>query len=210
LNGLERNIEAIIGPDGTISGKINERTKGQTATAERSRLSGLSVPDYNRMIEGWVARGLTGARTTNIVAKDDHQGGKFNLDLEFSANAYAQIMQGRLMVFKPAIIGRLERFPFTDGTRVHPFLIDATTYAESVRIELPSGFTVDELPDSIQVETDFGQYSAKYQVVGKQLIFARSLKLNRTIVPADKYDSVRRFFSGVHAAEQSQVVLMKK
>jgi len=210
LNGLERNIEAAIGSDGEISGSIKERTRGQTAAAERSRLRSLSAPDYNRMIENWVARGMAGVKTTKMVTKDDQLDGKFGLDVEFSAGAYAQIMQGRLMVFKPAIIGRLERFPFSDGARVHPFLIDATTYSENVKIKLPQGFVVDEIPDSVQLESDFGKYSAKYEVVGEQLMFTRSLKLNRTTVPPDRYDSVRNFFGRVHAAEQSQVVLMKK
>ncbi|MFT3744044.1 MAG: hypothetical protein QM785_07095 [Pyrinomonadaceae bacterium] len=66
------------------------------------------------------------------------------------------------------------------------------------------------MPENVQVEADFGKFTAKYEVVGTDLIFSRSLKLNRTTVPADKYDTVKRFFGRVNAAEQSQVVLMRK
>lgn len=209
-NGLERTIEAFLDTDGSIKGSINENTKGQTAVTERARLRRLSAPDYSRMIEGWVARGLSGAKTTNIVTKDEHSEGRFRMDLNFAAGSYGQLMQSKLMVFKPAIIGRLDRLSFTDGQRVHPYVIDGQTYSESVKIKLPVGFVVDEMPENVQVEADFGKFTAKYEVVGSDLIFSRSLKLNRATVPADKYDTVKRFFGRVNSAEQSQVVLVRK
>lgn len=209
-NALERNIEASLDTDGAISGRISEKTKGQTAVYERAMLRKLSASDYNRMIEAWIGRGLTGAKASGIRTQDDHTGGKFDLAVDFSADAYGQVMQNRLMVFKPAVIGRLEKMSFTEGVRVHPFLIDATTYSESVKIKLPPGFVVDEMPDAVQLETDFGRYSAKYEVVGENLLFSRSLKLNRATIPSAKYDTVRNFFGRVRTAEQSQVVLMRK
>jgi hypothetical protein len=210
MNRLERSVDVTLGPRGEISGTINEKTVGQSAVAERSRLRGLSAAQYSSLIENWIARGATGAKTSKIDPQDNHQSGDFTLDVEFTANSYAQIMQGRLMVFKPAIIGRLEQLSFTEGTRVHPYLIDATLYSETVKIKLPEGFDVDELPSGTKIETAFGKYDANYSVSGDLLTFTRSLKLNRSTIPADKYDTVRSFFGRVHAAEQSQVVLMKK
>jgi hypothetical protein len=114
------------------------------------------------------------------------------------------------MVFKPAIIGRLDRLSFTEGKRQNPFMIDAETYQENVKIKLPAGFVVDEIPESTSLTTQFGTYDAKYEVTGDVLLFKRSLKLNRATVPADKYLSVRDFFGKIHTAEQSPVVLMRK
>jgi hypothetical protein len=154
--------------------------------------------------------GPPGPPASKITPKDNHAEGNFDLDVEFSAAAYAQIMQGRLMVFKPAVIGRLERLRFTEGLRAHPYVIDATKYSESVRIKLPQGFAVDEMPEATKLDTAFGKYSAEYQVDGDSIVFTRSLTLNRSTIPADKYDSVKRFFGSIHAAEQSPVVLIKK
>lgn len=209
-NRLERSIEYSISPSGDVTGKVTEDTNGQTAARERANFRRLSAPEYHRMIEGWVSRGLTGAKTTKIVPLDDRAAGTFNLNVEFSAPAYAQIMQGRLMVFKPAIIGRLERLTFTDGKRQHPYLIDETAYSESTRIKLPQGFAVDEVPESSRFESAFGKYSVSYEVKGDELITHRSLVLSRSTIPADKYESVRSFFGRVRAAEQSPVVLVRK
>lgn len=210
MNRLDRTVNLSLDPNGGITGTVNEKTVGQAAVTERARLRSLSAPDYNTMVENWISRGAVGAKTTKITPKDNHSEGNFDLNVEFSASSYAQIMQGRLMVFKPAVIGRLERLRFTEGARSHPYVIDATTYSESVQIKLPAGFAVDEVPDAAKLETPFGKYSAEYVVSGDSLVFKRSLTLNRATIPAANYDSVKSFFGSVHAAEQAPVVLIKK
>lgn len=210
MSKLERNIDVVLSPVGAIAGTINEKTTGQSARLERARLKGLSASDYNSFIERWISRGASGAKATKIAPADNHTEGKFNLDVEFSANSYAQVMQDRLMVFKPAIIGRLDRLSFNEGKRMTPFMMEAVSYTENVKIKLPQGFIVDEMPEPTKLDTPFGKYDVSYQVSGEYLIFSRSLKLHRTTVPADKYDTVKTFFGRVHLAEQSPVVLMRK
>ena len=209
-NRLDRTIDVALASDGSITGSLTEMTVGQNAAGERSRLRSLSAPDYNRMIEGWISRGATGAKTTNIAPADDIGAGKFSLKVDFAAPGYAQIMQERLMVFKPAIIGRLERLSFSEGKRFNPYEISSTAYSENVKIKIPAGFAVDEMPDAVKLETPFGRYDAAYTVSGDNVVFTRSLKLNRSTVPADKYASIRDFFGRVQAAEQSPVVLIRK
>ncbi|MEP6945410.1 MAG: DUF3857 and transglutaminase domain-containing protein [Acidobacteriota bacterium] len=209
MNGLERTVEMTLDPTGGIVGKLNESSTGQSATRERAVLRQLSASDYNKMIEGWLTRGATGAKAGKIETRDNHDDGKFNLNVEFSALSYAQIMQGKLMVFKPAMVSRTDR-SFTNGKRYQPYVVNSSTYSENVKIRLPNGFTVDELPDPTTLETSFGKYSASYTVTGDVLTFTRSMKLSHATIAADKYDLVRKFFSGVRAAEQAPVVLLKK
>ncbi len=209
-NRLDRTVEATLHPDGSIDGKVSELTVGQSARRERSRLKNLSRTDYDSSIHGWINRGVAGAVTSNIVPKDDQSAGKFNLDVNFKAGSYAQLMQGKLMVFKPAVIGRLERLGFAEGKRMNPYHIDAMSYSEKIRIKLPAGFEVDEIPDSVNLAADFGKYSAAYNIEGEYLVFSRSLKLERTSVPSAKYTTVTDFFGRVHNAEKAPVVLLKR
>ncbi|MGI8469588.1 MAG: hypothetical protein ACR2N3_14165, partial [Pyrinomonadaceae bacterium] len=210
MNQVERTIDAALSPEGAISGTTHEKSIGQSASIERARLRRLSAAEYNRAIEGWISRGASGAKATRITPKDETPDGGFDLSVEFGADSYAQLMQGRLMVFKPAIIGRLERLSFSEGRRQHSFIMDANAYSETVKIKIPAGFAVDEMPDAAKLETAFGKYSATYEVAGDYLIFNRSLKLNRATIPAEKYESVQNFFGRIHSAEQSPVVLVKK
>lgn len=210
MNRVDRQIEAFLSPEGSISGTIVERTFGQAARSERARMKNLSSDEYKTMIDRWISRGASGATTSRIEPNDSHLDGKFDLQVDFSAARYAQIMQQRLMVFKPAIVGRLDRLSFGDGKRMSPYLIEASAYSERAKIKLPPGFLVDEMPEAIKIESEFGNYSVSYTVVGEHLVFDRSLKLDRSQVPPDRYESVKAFFGKVHAAEQSPVVLIRK
>lgn len=209
-NKLDRQVEASLSPSGALTGFVNEKTNGQSARRERAQLKGMSTTEYSKFIEGWISRGASGAKTTKIDPSDNHQEGTFALKVEFSAPSYAQVMRDKLMVFKPAIVGRLDRFSFSSDKRLNPFLIDSTAYTENVKIKLPEGFIVDEMPEPTSMETPFGTYSVKYRVEGDTLHFDRSLKLTRAEIPADKYQSVMDFFGRLHAAEQSPVVLIRK
>lgn len=209
-NRLERKIDVSLTPDGMLNGSVTEKAMGQSARDFRRELKQLSSADYNRVIEGWISRGATGAKTSKIEPKDDLELGGFTLNVDFAAVAYAQIMQNHLMVFKPAVVGRLERFGFSEGKRTHPYLLRSQSYTEQVRIKLPAGFAVDEMPDPTKLDAPFGTYSASYETSGDQVIFTRSLKVKRSTIPASDYDSIRNFFGQVHSAEQSPVVLVKK
>jgi hypothetical protein len=84
------------------------------------------------------------------------------------------------------------------------------SYTEQVRIKLPAGFAIDEMPESTKLDAAFGNYSASFEASGDQIVFTRTLKIKRTTVPASDYDSVRNFFGRVHSAEQAPVVLVRK
>lgn len=209
-NKLEREAEISLAADGAISGKIYQKANGQSASIERGRLRELSAGEYKSSLERWLTTRVKGGNLTKALPTDRKNEGKFDLDLEFSAPMYAQIMQNRLMMFKPAMVGRLDQFSPVEGKRITPILIDSSSYSETIKIKLPDGFVVDEMPDADKIETAYGKYSSKYEISGGFLLFSRTLVLNRTVVPASGYDDVKNFFGVVRNAEQSPVVLIRK
>ena len=209
-NLLDRKIEASISEEGTVSGKIVEKSTGQSSSFERALLRSLSATDYNKMLEGWLTRGATGAKLVKFTPNDRKEISGFDLDVEFSAPRYGQLMQNRLLVFKPVIVGRRNALSLTENIRNHPVIIDSEAVKETAVFTLPAGFIVDETPDAVNLETPFGKYATSYEVKDGKLYFTRSLTLNRTTVPVDKYNSVRDFYAKIREAEQSPVVLMRK
>ena len=162
------------------------------------------------MIEGWVASGATGAKVSRIDPKDNDEGGRFDLDVDFTAFNYAQLMQNRLLVFKPAIVSRRDSLQLTELTRKQPIVLDARNFKETIRIKLPEGFEVDELPDALKLDTSFGSYNTSYLVKDGQLVFTRNLTQLSSKIPVAQYQSVRSFFEKIRAAEQAPVVLVRK
>lgn len=207
---LERTIEATLSPVGEIKGSIRERSTGQTSAYSRRELRDASATEYRKGIEGWLTRGATGAKLGNLQTNDRFQESGFDMDLDFSAASYAQLMQDRLLVFKPVIVGRRNGISITDAKRKTPIMTDAWSMKETAVFTLPEGFVVDETPDPITLQTDFGSYSTKYEIKNGKLFFSRTLVMKRAQVPVEKYESVRSFYSKMRDAEQSPVVLVRK
>ena len=171
---------------------------------------GMARPDYVRAIQGWITRGATGAKVSKVEPVDGHAEGRFSLDVDFAVAGYGQLMQGRLLVFKPAIVSRSDSVFLTGSKRRHPVVLEPHAYTETVKIKLPDGFAVDELPDPVKLDAPFGSYSTSYEVKDGQLHFTRAFTQRASTIPADGYPQVRSFFERIRAAEQSPVVLAKK
>ncbi|MGI9105375.1 MAG: DUF3857 domain-containing protein [Pyrinomonadaceae bacterium] len=209
-NQLEREAEVQLAADGSITAHVKERSVGQQAVHERRGFRKLSRPDYAKMIEGWLTRGATGAKIVKLEPADNHTDGRFALDVNFTATSYGQLMQNRLLVFRPAILSRSESMYLTNVLRKHAVVLESHAYTESVKIVLPAGFDVDELPDPVKLDTPFGAYSTTYTVKDGQLHFTRTFTQRATTIPPAQYAAVRAFFQSIRAADQAPVVLAKK
>lgn len=208
FNSMKRTVEILMKPDGAIAGTIRERSTGQPATLKRAILRLSSAADYRKVLESWLTRGASGAQLLKFNTNDRHAEAAFDLDVEFTAPGYAQV-QSRLLIFKPAIVSHSNSIYLTEPTRKNPILFDSNSFEETAVFNLPPNFKVDETPDNISLETPFGKYQASYEVKNGKIIYQRSMILTRSLIPADKYASVREFFTKIRASEQSPVVLLK-
>lgn len=209
-NLLERRADVVLSPDGSISASVHEESAGQSAVALRGELRARSRADYVKMIEGWVTRGAEGARVSKVEPQDNSADGGFALDVNFTSASYGQVMQGRLLVFKPAIVSRRESLFLTGAIRKYPVVLGSHAYTETVSVKLPSGFEVDELPDAIKLDTPFGSYVTSYTVKDGKLEFTRSLVVRAATISVSDYPKVRAFYERIRDAEQSPVVLARK
>lgn len=207
-NRLERQADVQLSGDGSITATLSERSIGQAAVDEQRAFRGLQIAEYKQMIEHWITRGATAASVLKIQPGDD-TAGRFDLRIDFSASGYGQLMQGRLLVFKPAIVSRRESLFLTETTRKHPVVLQSHAFAETVRVKLPAGFEVDEVPDALKLDMPFGSYKANYEVKNGELTFTRTLEQKASTIPADQYQAVRNFFERIRATEQAPVVLVK-
>jgi hypothetical protein len=163
-----------------------------------------------KRVERWVTAGATAARVSKVEPLDGHPLNRFDLNVDFDAPSYGQLMQDRLLVFKPAIVSRRESLALTAGKRQQPVVLKSNAYSETVRVKLPQGFEIDEMPDALKLDTAFGSYATSYEVKDGQLVFTRKLVQKATTIPADQYNLVRSFFEKIRAAEQAPVVLARK
>jgi transglutaminase-like putative cysteine protease len=207
---LERSVDIDMTGLGGIKGTISEHANGQVSTMFRSQMRDLSANDYRKSLEGWLTRGATGAQLVNVKSSDRFAESKFDLDVAFEAPLYGQLMQDRLLVFRPAIVGRQRDVYLTDPKRTTPVELDGFALRETATFNLPAGFAVDETPDPVTLETDFGRYTTKYDIKDGKLLFMRTISMKRMLIPVERYEAVKSFFSKVRDSDQSPVVVVRK
>ena len=209
-NRVERETEVTLAPDGSIVSKTREQAFGQSASGMRYRLREHGNGEFEKWIEQWVSGGANGATVAKVEPADAFAEDRFDLGFEFAAPRYAQLMRGRLLLFRPAVLPRRGTLLFADDKRENPIVLHAQAFEETVHAKLPAGFKIDEMPDGGKLETQFGSYTASYTSKDGELLFKRKLEIRSATFPADQYAALKTFFEQVAGSEQSPVVLVKE
>lgn len=209
-NRVERETEVTLAPDGSIVSKTREQAFGQSASGMRYRLREHGNGEFEKWIEQWVSGGANGATVAKVEPADAFAEDRFDLGFEFAAPRYAQLMRGRLLLFRPAVLPRRGTLLFADDKRENPIVLHAQAFEETVHAKLPAGFKIDEMPDGGKLETQFGIYTASYSSKDGELLFKRKLEIRSATFPADQYAALKTFFEQVAGSEQSPVVLVKE
>lgn len=207
-NHLERTIRAELRDDGSLVATVAERCAGQSASYNRMLHQRSNESDYRKIIERWIAAGVPGSTVEKIGAADRVP--DFELDVEISAPSYGQIMNGRLWMFRPALIERRGWYGLRQDKRTQPFLLSPDSYTEVVEVLLPKSFKVDEIPASVAMETEFGTFDASWEHADGLLIFKRSFRTEGGPIPSSSYVEMRKFLRSVAGAAQAAVVLEKQ
>jgi hypothetical protein len=200
-NRLERQVEVSLAANGSISVSILELSVGEAAMEERREFHHLSQAEYAKMIERWIERGVKGVSVSKIQPIDNET--EFKLGLEFAAAGYAQLMMGRMLVFKPALVPRRDS-AFLPGGRKYPIV-----YNDTIRVNLPPAFKVDEMPPPQKLASSAGTYRASCEAKEGELLFTRTLELNAS-TDSGNPKTRATFFDRIQTAEQSPVVLVRR
>jgi hypothetical protein len=209
-NLTTRHIEATLGPDGAIAGEMHEELHGWTAVVQRAQLRERGDDEYRKRVESRITARLRSAAVTDLRTSDRLQESQFALDLKFASGTFAQLMQGHLMIFQPSVIEAVDPLPFSNPKRVHPAVINARGWRDSVNVKLPAGFEVDEIPSDLRTDSPFGTYEATVKVKDGTLTFTRTLSLKSTVVAPEDYKKLKDFSDRVSAGDQAPVVLVRK
>jgi hypothetical protein len=104
--------------------------------------------------------------------------------------------------------------PFKSAERFYPVEMPYTmdeTY--NLQMEVPQGYTVDELPKSMVVklnEQDEGMFEYRISQSGDNISFRSRVKLTRANFQPDEYEMLREFFNLVVKKHAEQIVFKKK
>jgi hypothetical protein len=205
----EVSIEATLSSTGDLKAAVDQNSSGQSAVRQRTALLDLKPEEQQKRMERWVNQMAKNATVADVTPQDDFAHNRFHLHLELSAASYAQVMQGRLLVFKPAVLDRQPRLYLRDEKRTEPLVLDAESYRKRVHIQLPNGFSVDEMPECGKLRTSFGDFSCAIKQEAGALVLTQEVETQAVTILPENYPEARKFFNAIAGFEEQPVVLVK-
>lgn len=213
---LLRVAQLKLGSTGSLSGEVQEVRWGVPAVERRADWLGQPEAERKKGLEQFLGLFLTSgfllqsAEVENLDKLDD------NLVVRYSFRApnYAKLA-GNLLLVRPRVLGGkgsdiLERKDKPGQTRKYPVELGSPElHTDMYEIELPAGFTVDELPPPVQVDYDFASYRSKVEVEGNLLRYQREYTVKDVRVATERLPELKEFYRRIAADERASVVLKR-
>jgi hypothetical protein len=204
-----RKAELRLLEDGSVEGKLEISYSGQASLMRR--LDAFDEDDAGRRkqmeseIKAWLPPGAK-IEIESVSPWENSQDPlrvvcKVTIPNASSATGHRVLLPAALLQFGL-------RSAFQSGTRVHPIYF-SFPYQEDdeVTFEVPAGYSIESLPNPVNVRTEFANFQATSARSDDLLRFHRHFALNEIIFPATDYSAVRGFFDKVRASDEQQVVL---
>jgi hypothetical protein len=207
---LERTAKFQLGSDGALSGDVEERRSGSEAYDLRDRMLSSTDLDRTRYLEHMVGRHQKGFVLKQSKLENLEEISKeLVVHYSITADHYAQ-NSGPLLLIRPRVLGQ-KSFALQWSKRKYPVdLFDSTRQTDSVDIQLPEGYVVDDLPDPVKIDVGFASYSSKYESNGNVLRYSREYVVRDPYVPLEKMTDLKRFEERIAQDEFASAVLKKK
>src|SRR5258707_1558668 len=100
-----------------------------------------------------------------------------------------------------AVEATLRRYPVVLG--------GASDETDTYEIELTASYSVDDVPEPVNIDMDFASYHSKVEVEGKKLRYSRELVVRSEQVEPTRIGDLRKFEGMIGADEVSAVILKK-
>jgi hypothetical protein len=209
-NGTTTTGKFTLAADGTLAGAVDSLHSGPDGADIRGILKFRDAKEQHDWFEKNLALSLPGVvlDSFNFVEPE-----ALDKPLEFhykvTDHQYAHTA-GPLLLVRPRVLGSVSRL-FEDKPRTVPFDLEATGRWRAVYdIALPAGYAVDELPDPVDLDTDFASYHAKTTFKDNALHYEREYTVRKVELPAERAAEFRKFESAIVEDERASAVLKKQ
>ena len=209
-NRLMRTGKLSLSSAGVLSGDIQEVRWGSPAVQRRNSLLAETKTDRAKVIEDFLGSFLKGFRITDASVENlDAHDANLILRYKFVAQNYGQFA-GDLLIFRPRVVGEKGSTLLEIKERKYPVEFDdATLQTDQFEIQLPPGFTVDEIPAGVQAKYPFAEYQSSFEVNGGVLQYTRKYEIKDVRIPTENLEDLKKFYRQVAADERASAVLKR-
>jgi len=81
---------------------------------------------------------------------------------------------------------------------------------DTVNITIPEGYTIEAMPQNINITNKFGTYKVSYTVAANNIQLIRLKERPNSRFPASDYEELAKFYEAMYKADRARIVFVKK
>jgi transglutaminase-like putative cysteine protease len=209
-NRIDSTIVASVDASGRIDAQIKRMYFGQAGVSVRALEKGAGGAELKKRFERSYSRRLPGTALSKVSTETSAEQNVVTVNVDLIADRFAQLMQGRLFVVRPGLLTSGGEYYFTSKQRTAPIKLEADLRHDSIRIKIPAGFKLDELPPPAKIESPYGTLDANWAVRDGEIVMQETFEIRESLAPSSEYAKVREFFELVSGAHNAPIVFVKE
>ncbi|MBP7147693.1 MAG: hypothetical protein KBD01_09125 [Acidobacteria bacterium] len=209
--GILHDIEAdlVLQADGRVSGKLSITGHGQLASVLRRVLGEVPADELPNVYRTLAGQQFPGAEVTSYASQGTEQReGDVTLTMDIRGGGFGRRTPTGIaipIVHKPIdLLGEYASLP----ERRHPLLLDPQLYErDRIRLAIPEGLQVAELPVDATVESPFGKVGISARREGPRLLLERVAVVPPRRVEPSEYGALRGWAQRLDDAQRGEITL---
>jgi hypothetical protein len=212
-NSLDRTAKMTLDDKGTLRGEVHEVWVGDPAAAQRYALRSVKLDtDQIKPVESVVAASLTNFQVLKASVRNLHDVDRpFEWNYSIEAGEYAKA-SGDLLLLRPRLLG-VKAIPLLEMAEPRHNAIEFEAPERDTDVfefVLPEGYVVDELPAPVHVDTSFGSYESRTEMVGQVMRYTRTFEIRSLSLPAAEAEELKQFYRIIARDERNAAVLKRR
>ncbi|PYP83083.1 MAG: hypothetical protein DMF61_24370 [Blastocatellia bacterium AA13] len=206
-NRMLKTITIDVTPGGLLSAKVMESFSGQRAAQVR-RLLSTRQSSYQTEIEHMAAGIFSRLKLNKLVfrGQSDHS---VPLDIEYELQDSASAPSNeKLLIIKPFASSPRFFMPLEAQQRRLPVVLQMKSIQEdSVTINIPAEYRVDEHPVDVDLEGSFGRFELRHRMENGKLVLERRLLIRQSLVNLNDWSQLSEMIEDLNTSMSASVIL---
>jgi len=208
-NRQVRVVNATITPEGNLDANVTTNYGGITEELPHQLIYYVNNEQRDRYLNNVLNLATYKVEKSNYSEKKGKMP-SVNEELHIVSPSYASITGKRLFLAPNLFNKSGERYSADSARKYNIEFRFGYTFADSINIKIPEGYTTEALPKPVSITGKFGKYDFTIKVDGVNVYCIRNFeKKAGQFSPAD-YAELVKFYDDIYKADRSRVVFVKK
>jgi len=208
--GVKRRVEAALSSTGGLSVAVKEDCHGLAAAGLRRVRAGADREHFQANLERQIGVASPGASLAKWTDDWNPREARYLLEFDYHASDYGHPMSNGMMTVVPNVYAQIPQvLPWRTRAEGKVFL-PPLNIDDEVRLTLPEGYKVEELPDPSKFEGRSAGASLIYRTEGSTVVYTAHSERRGGFYDLADYEEMRLIYRKMAEAAKRPVLLIKE